>query len=107
MAEFNVYIGLVGEDLKSVGIFEFPTQEEADDFAYTSACKSYDENPTGRTVEEIIAEEDVDRSEATLAYEEEREDEIDYYAEELDNDEISEEDDDDSSFWYSDEEADN
>jgi hypothetical protein len=83
MAKYEIFGGKFKEDLILKGVEEFETSDDALDAAYNHACAVYDKDPF-RTVSEIQEELEVDEQEADEIYIGERDESIDYYVNNLD-----------------------
>lgn len=89
---FEIYAGLSGGfgGAKYVETIEFPSYEEAEDYALELAIEEYQgyEGLHGiRSISEIMEDEGLDEDDAELEYLEERDSWLDYYVEEIDEDE--------------------
>jgi len=98
--KYFIYAGCFENDMENKGIFDFNSDEEAEEFAKSLAKKIYDQDPL-RTVEDIMFEDEVELQEATEIYELEKLDEINYFVDPIEN---GDEDEDDESeietIWY-------
>ena len=86
--KFKIFAGLGGGfgGATERGIFEFKNEEEANDYAYQQACEEYEsmEGLHGlRSYNEIMEEDGLGEEEAELAYNEEREEWLDWRVEEV------------------------
>ncbi len=86
--KFKLYSGLGGSfgGTTFQGEYEFKTKEEAEMRAWELACTEYEqyEDLHGiRSIETIMEEDETDRAEAEMIYNDERESYLDYRAEEI------------------------
>lgn len=82
MEEYNLFWGLLDDDNMSSKVAEFESEMDADDAAYKLACEEYDKRPL-RTVPEIMDEDEVSEEIAQEIYADEKEENIEWYADPL------------------------
>lgn len=95
MGKYFIYAGLIGKGLENKGVFDFESDEVADEFAYSLAKKLYFDDPL-RTIEDIMFEDSVGLEEASRIFEIEMEDAIDFFSDPMEE----EEDFDAGVIWY-------
>lgn len=83
MEEYNLFWGLLDDDNMSSKVAEFKSEMDADYAAYKLACEEYDKRPL-RTVPEIMDEDEVSEEIAQEIYADEKEENIEWYADPLD-----------------------
>lgn len=82
MEEYNLFWGLLDDDNVSSKVAEFESEMDADYAAYKLACEEYDKRPL-RTVPEIMDEDEVSEEVAQEIYADEKEENIEWYADPL------------------------
>ena len=82
MEEYNLFWGLLDDDNMSSKVAEFESEMDADYAAYKLACEGYDRRPL-RTVPEIMDEDEVSEEVAQEIYADEKEENIEWYADPL------------------------
>lgn len=94
MEEYNLFWGLLDDDEMSSKVAEFESELDADTAAYDLACEEYNKRPL-RTVEEIMDEDEVSEDIAADIYADEREENIEWYADPVNGfEEVEEEEED-------------
>lgn len=82
MEEYNLFWGLLDDVNLSSKVAEFESEMDADYAAYKLACEEYDKRPL-RTVPEIMDEDEVSEEIAQEIYADEKEENIEWYADPL------------------------
>lgn len=93
MEEYNLFWGLLDDDEMSSKVAEFESELDADTAAYDLACEEYNKRPL-RTVEEIMDEDEVSEDIAADIYADEREENIEWYADPVNGFDVEEEEED-------------
>jgi hypothetical protein len=83
MAKYEIFGGKFRDDLSFGGVHEFENGDDALEAAYAHACRVYDKDPF-RTLLEIQEEEEASEEQAREIYEAERDEALDYYVLNLD-----------------------
>ena len=88
MKKYEIYAGLGGGfgGAQYIGVLEFESVEEAEEYAYEEACQiyeSYDGCHGLMSIEDIMEEEECDEEEAGEIWIDQRENWLSYYVEEL------------------------
>lgn len=88
MKQYKIFAGLGGGfgGAQEVGIYEFATKEDAEQYSYEMACEEYDSYAGMhglRSIADIMEEDELSELYAEEAYNEEREGWLDYYVEEV------------------------
>jgi hypothetical protein len=92
MKQYRIFAGMGGGfgGAQEVDVMEFANKEAAKDYAYEVACETYNmyAGMHGlRSVADIMEEDECDEENAEYVYDEEREDWLDYYVEEVSSEE--------------------
>ena len=82
MEEYNLFWGLLDDVNMSSKVAEFESEIDANEAAYKLACEEYDKRPV-RTVLEIMDEDEVSEEVAQEIYADEKEENIEWYADPL------------------------
>lgn len=93
MEEYNLFWGLLDDDEMSSKVAEFESELDADTAAYDLACEEYNKRPL-RTVEEIMEENEVSEEVALDIFADEREENIEWYADPVNGFDVEEEEED-------------